>query len=88
MSSTDAVIINANTYSEEEVTSAYTPLKKSAWESFKGFWVEQNKLRRHPFAPPGHPQRPSSEKESAWESFKGFWMTHHSLRRHPFATKV
>ena len=90
MSSTNAIIANSATnFDKEEVTSAYTPLKKSAWESFKGFWVEQNKLRRHPFAAPGHPQRlvkkSSDEKESAWESFKGFWMAHHNLRRHPFA---
>jgi hypothetical protein len=58
MSSTNAIInINANcaTFDEDEVTSAYTPVKKSAWESFKGFWVQYNKLRRYPFYPPGTP---------------------------------
>ena len=51
MSSTNAIIINANTHFEEdEVTSKYTPLKKSAWDSFKGFWLVNHNLRRHPFA--------------------------------------
>jgi hypothetical protein len=89
MSSTNAIIANSAThFEEEEVTSKYTPIKKSAWDSFKGFWMVHHNLRRHPFAAPGHPKRPSAEKESAWESFKGFWMTHHNLRRHPFAANV
>jgi hypothetical protein len=65
MSSTNAIInINANcdTFDEDEVTSKYTPLKKSAWESFKGFWMTHHNLRRHPFAAPGHPKRTTGEK--------------------------
>ena len=90
MSSTNAIIINANTHFEEdEVTSKYTPLKKSAWDSFKGFWLAHHNLRRHPFAAPGHPKKTKSTKKtsekSAWDSFKGFWLAHHNLRRHPFA---
>jgi hypothetical protein len=53
MSSTNAIInINANcaTFDEDEVTSAYTPVKKSFWTSFKDFWVVNHNLRRHPFA--------------------------------------
>ena len=86
MSSTNAIInINANcaTFDEDEVTSAYTPAKKSAWESFKGFWMTHHNLRRHPFAAPGHPKRTTVEK-SFWTSFKGFWVQHNKLRRYPF----
>jgi hypothetical protein len=94
MSSTNAININANcasNFDEDEVTSKYTPVKMSAWDSFKGFWMVNHNLRRHPFAAPGHPQRPvkkSSDEKSFWTSFKGFWMVNHNLRRHPFATKV
>jgi len=87
MSSTNAIInINANctTFDEDEVTSAYTPVKKSPWESFKGFWMTHHNLRRHPFAAPGHPKSTAGEKDSAWTSFKGFWVQHNNLRRYPF----
>jgi hypothetical protein len=94
MSSTNAIInINANSatnFYEDEVTSKYTPLKKTFWRSFKNFWMAHHNLRRHPFAAPGHPKRTtvekrsSVEKDSAWESFKGFWVQYNKLRRYPF----
>ena len=90
MSSINAQIRTASD-NGEEVTSRYTPVKKTAWDSFKSFWMTYHNLRRHPFAAPGHPKRPvkkSSDEKSFWASFKDFWMTHHNLRRHPFASKM
>ena len=91
MSSTNAIIINtttANNFDEDEVTSKYTPLKMSAWDSFKGFWMVNHNLRRHPFAAPGHPRRTVRDNGSAWSSFKDFFQTRHNFLRHPFATQV
>ena len=89
MSSTNAIIINSanTTFDEDEVTSKYTPLKMSAWDSFKSFWMVNHNLRRHPFAAPGHPKRPVVT-ESAWTSFKGFFQMRQKFGRHPFATPV
>lgn len=86
MSSTNAVIINtANThFEEEEVTSKYTPLKMSAWDSFKGFWMTHHNLRRYPFYPPGTPVKTTNK--SAWTSLKEFFQTRQKFGRHPFAT--
>ena len=87
MSSTNAIIAtNTHFEEEDEVTSKYTPLKMSAWESFKNFWVEHNNLRRYPFHPPGTPSKPA--KESAWASFKGFFQTRHNFGRYPFGPSV
>ena len=90
MSSTNAIINNnancASNFDEDEVTSKYTPLKMSAWDSFKGFWMVNHNLRRHPFHPPGTPVRPG--KESFWTSFKGFFQTRQKFGRHPFATPI
>ncbi len=88
MSSTNAVIINATntTFDEDEVTSKYTPLKMSAWDSFKSFFQTSQKFGRHPFAAPGHPKRPVV-KESAWASFKGFFQSRQKFGRYPFATQ-
>ena len=76
----------ANDDGEEEVTSGYTPVKESAWDSFKGFWMTHHNLRRHPFAAPGESKR--STDKSACASFKEFFMVHHNLRRHPFDAKM
>ena len=86
MSSTNAIIATNTHFEEDEVTSKYTPLKMSAWESFKNFWVEHNNLRRYPFHPPGTPSKPA--KESAWASFKGFFQTRHNFGRYPFGPSV
>ena len=89
MSSTNAIInINANcaTFDEDEVTSAYTPLKMSAWDSFKGFWLTHHNLRRHPFAAPGTPVKTTNK--SAWTSLKEFFQMRQKFGRHPFATQV
>jgi len=94
MTSINAQIRMASDNGEDEVTSGYTPVKTSAWDSFKGFWMTHHNLRRHPFAPPGEPKRPG--KRSTWKtrvarscaSFKEFFMVHHNLRRHPFDAKM
>jgi len=74
----------------EEVTSKYTPVKESAWDSFKGFWMTHHNLRRHPFAPPGEPKRSTWKTRVARScaSFKEFFMVNHNLRRHPFDAKM
>ena len=86
MSSTNAIIATNTHFEEDEVTSKYTPIKKSAWDSFKGFWLVHHNLRRHPFAAPGTPSKPT--KESAWASFKGFFQTRHNFGRYPFGPSV
>jgi hypothetical protein len=41
----------------ESMTSvASVAEKKSFWEKFKGFFMVNHNLRRHPFAPPSHPR--------------------------------
>ena len=93
MSSTNAIIINtttANNFDEDEVTSKYTPLKMSAWDSFKGFWMANHNLHRHPFAAPGPPRRTpfKTTDKSAWTSFKEFFQARQKFGRHPFATEI
>lgn len=91
MSSTNAIIIDATntTFDEDEVTSKYTPIKMSLWDSFKGFWMVNHNLRRHPFAAPGHPKKTKGTSEkSSWDSFKGFFQTRQKFGRHPFDTMV
>ena len=98
MFSTNAIIINAtnaSTFDEEEMTSKYTPVKMSAWDSFKNFFQTRQKFGRHPFAAPGHPKRTADHPKStaddngsAWTSFKEFFQTRQKFGRHPFATQV
>ena len=90
MSSTNAIIATNTHFEEDEVTSKYTPIKKSAWDSFKGFWLVHHNLRRHPFAAPGTPVKTinKSTNKSAWASFKSFFQTRHNFGRYPFGPAV
>jgi hypothetical protein len=81
MTSTNAQIHMAND-NGEEVTSGYTPVKTSAWDSFKGFWMTHHNLRRYPFYPPGEPKRTGTS--SFWSDLKEFFQTRQKFGRRPF----